>query len=55
MRSIVGLVYVVAGFFVASSHGYLMFDTLGHAVSACVAVILWPLIFLGVNLHFGAA
>ncbi|MEX2587409.1 MAG: hypothetical protein WD602_05370 [Actinomycetota bacterium] len=54
MRSIVSLVYVVVGFFVAGNHGYLIFDTLPSAISAGAAILLWPLLFFGVNLHFGA-
>ena len=54
MRSILALVYVVVGFFVASGNGYMMFDTLPRALSAFAAILLWPLIFFGVDLHFGA-
>ena len=54
MRSIFSLVYVVVGFFVAQGHGYLVFDTLPHALSAGAAILLWPLLFLGVNLRFGS-
>ncbi len=54
MRSIVSLVYVVLGFFVAGSRGYLMFDTIEHVLSAGLAIILWPLLFFGVDLQFGA-
>lgn len=54
MKSVVALVYVVVGFFVAGSQGYLLFDTLQRAVSAGAAILLWPLLFFGVDLHFGA-
>lgn len=52
MRSIISIVYVLIGFFVASGQGYFMLDTLPHALSFAAAVVLWPLLFLGVNLRF---
>lgn len=53
MRSIFSLVYVVVGFFVAGNNGYLVFDSLANAISAGAAILLWPLLFFGVDLHFG--
>lgn len=52
MRSIFSLVYVVVGFFVASANNYVHFDTLNNAISFALALLLWPLIFFGVDLHF---
>lgn len=52
MRSIFSLVYVVVGFFVASANNYAHFDTLSAALSFAAAILLWPLIFFGVDLHF---
>lgn len=46
-----GLVYVVIGFIVANNHGYLVLNTLGNALSAILAIFLWPLVLLGVNLR----
>jgi hypothetical protein len=54
MSGILSLVYVVVGLFVSQGHGYLMFDTLPHAVSAGAAILLWPLLFFGFNLQFGS-
>ena len=53
MRSgIVSLVYLVVGVVVASSHHYVKHvDTLKPLLSALLAVVLWPLLFLGINLH----
>jgi len=46
------LVYLVIGVVVASTHHYLAHIQTGKAVlSAALAVLLWPLILLGVNLH----
>ncbi len=53
MRSILALVYVVVGFFVAGAQGYLVFDTLPHALSAFAGILLWPLLFFGVDLRIG--
>jgi hypothetical protein len=52
MRSIFSLVYVVVGFFVASANNYVHFDTLNAAFSFLLALLLWPLILFGVDLHF---
>jgi hypothetical protein len=52
MRSIFSLVYVLVGFFVANANNYFHFDTLSNAISFAAALLLWPLIFFGVNLHF---
>ena len=47
-----GLVYLVIGVVVAATHHYLVHIQTGKAVlSAFLAVVLWPLILLGVNLH----
>lgn len=53
MRSGIGsLIYVVIGLFVASSHHYFTHaGTLKPVLSALLAVALWPLLLLGINLH----
>jgi hypothetical protein len=53
MRSGFGsLVYVVLGLIVASAHHYFAnIGTLKPLVSAVLAVALWPLLLLGINLH----
>ena len=46
------LVYIIVGFLVANSHHY--FAHLSGAkpiISAVLAVLLWPLVLLGVNLR----
>lgn len=53
MRSVFSLVYVLVGFFVAQGQGYLAFDTMPHALSAFAAILLWPLLLLGMNLRLG--
>ncbi len=56
LRGILGkvlfVVYVVVGLIVASSHHYFAhLDAVKPIVSAVLAVLLWPLILFGVNLH----
>ena len=52
LSSIIGVVYLVVGLVVASSHAYLTnINTLMPILSAVLAVLLWPLILVGVDLH----
>ena len=49
---LISLVYLVVGVFVASSHHYLTHaGTLKPLASALLAVLLWPPLLLGINLH----
>jgi hypothetical protein len=49
---LVGIVYLVVGVIVADSHHYLEnIHGLRGVVSAILAVALWPLLLLGINLH----
>jgi hypothetical protein len=50
--SIGGIVYLVLGLLVAASHNY--FDhlsTLGRVLSAIIAVIIWPLLLIGIDVR----
>ena len=50
--SLLGLVYLIVGVAVAATHNY--FDHLGTVklvISAILAVLLWPLVLFGVDLH----
>ena len=52
MRTILSVVYVVVGVIVAASHHYFVhLVALKPIASAVLAVALWPLVLLGVNLH----
>ena len=53
MRSGIGsIIYLIVGVVVASSHHYFTHaSTLKPIVSAALAIALWPLLLLGVNLH----
>lgn len=46
------VIYLIIGAVIASSHGYLNdLVTLGHILSALLAIVLWPLVLFGANLH----
>jgi hypothetical protein len=53
MRSGVGtVIYVIVGVLIASAHHYFsQTGALKPIVSALLAVALWPLVLLGINLH----
>jgi hypothetical protein len=49
---LVGPVYLVVGVVVASSHNYFAHaTTLKPLLSAVLAVLLWPLLLIGIDLH----
>jgi hypothetical protein len=49
---LVGAIYLIVGIVVASNKHYLGdIDTLREIVSALLAIVLWPLLLLGVDLH----
>ena len=51
-RRLLGLIYVAIGIFVAASKDYLEnLDTLKRVLSAVLAILLWPLLLLGVDLR----
>lgn len=44
--------YLVIGAFVAATHHYFAHvNTARQYGSAALAIVLWPLLFLGINLH----
>jgi hypothetical protein len=49
---LLGLIYVAIGVFVAASKDYFdNLETFKRALSAALAVLLWPLLLLGIDLH----
>jgi hypothetical protein len=47
-----GIVYLVIGAVIAGTHNYFEnVDTAKDVISAVLALILWPLVLRGVNLH----
>ena len=54
MRSLIGIVYLLIGVLVAAARDY--FDNVGDIggiVSAALAIVLWPLVLLGVDFDIG--
>jgi len=53
MRSGIGtVIWLIVGVIVAASHHYFAHaSALKPVVSAALAVLLWPLVLLGINLH----
>jgi ABC-type anion transport system duplicated permease subunit len=50
--SLLGVIYVIVGVVIANSHHYFEhIDSLRQFFSAVLAVALWPLILLGIDLH----
>jgi hypothetical protein len=50
--SLLGIVYLVVGVAVAASHHYFKhLDTIRAIGSAVLAVVLWPLLLIGIDLH----
>jgi hypothetical protein len=50
-RSLAFLIYVIIGIVVAWNHGYIFFAWLKATASILLAVFLWWLVLLGVNVH----
>jgi hypothetical protein len=52
LRYILVVVYWAVGVFIANSHHYFThLNSLTAVLSALLAVLLWPLTLVGVNLH----
>jgi hypothetical protein len=50
--SFLGIVYLVVGVAIAASYDYFeRLNTLRRVLSALLAVALWPLVLLGIDLH----
>ena len=49
--SIVGVIYIIIGVFVAWDRGYIDTELLRRVASALLAIFLWFLVLLGVDLH----
>jgi hypothetical protein len=56
MRTLIIVVYVAVGVFVATTHDYFKHLTAVKPwISAILGVVLWPLVLAGVDLHLGTA
>lgn len=50
--SLPSIIWLVVGALIASAHQYLAnLDAIRPVVSAALAVVLWPLLLLGIDLH----
>jgi hypothetical protein len=50
--SFLGLVYLIVGVAVAASYDYFeRLNNIRRVLSAVLAVLLWPLLLLGIDLH----
>jgi hypothetical protein len=51
-RKLLGLIYVAVGVVIAAQKDYLEnVETVKGIVSALLAILLWPLLLLGIDLH----
>ncbi len=49
---ILGIVYLVIGLVIAANNDYLSsLNTIRAIISALLAIVLWPLVLLGIDLH----
>jgi hypothetical protein len=52
LKTLIGAAYLIAGLIVAANDEYLRnLETVRRVVSAILAIVLWPLVLLGVDLH----
>lgn len=51
--SLIVLIYIIIGIVVAWERGYITLALLKAVLSAILAILLWWLVLLGVNLHVG--
>jgi hypothetical protein len=48
---LLGLIYVLVGIYVAFANDYITVRIIKLVISALLAIFLWPLVLLGVDLH----
>jgi hypothetical protein len=49
--SVLGLVYIIIGIYIAWTHHYITVALLKGVLQALLAIFLWFLVLLGVDLH----
>ncbi len=50
--SLVGIIYLLIGVVVASFQGYLVgWNNVGNLIEGLLAILVWPVLLLGVDLH----
>ena len=49
---LITIIWLVVGILLAANHNYLQhLNTIKPIISAILAILLWPLLLLGINLH----
>jgi hypothetical protein len=48
---LLGLIYILVGIYIAFAEGYIGIRLIKLVLSALLAIFLWPLVLLGVDLH----
>jgi hypothetical protein len=52
VKTLITIAYLVVGLIVAANDDYLReLETVRQVISALLAIVLWPLVLLGVDLH----
>jgi hypothetical protein len=49
--SLIGVIWIIVGVIVAWMHDYITVDLLRRVISVLLAIFLWFLVLLGVDLH----
>ena len=49
--SLLGLIYILVGIYIAFAENYITLRLIKLVLSALLAIFLWPLVLLGVDLH----
>jgi hypothetical protein len=49
--SLLGLIYVLVGIYIAFAYDYIGIELIKRILSTLLAIFLWPLVLLGVDLH----
>lgn len=49
--SLIGLIWIIVGIVVAWTHDYITVDLLRRVIAVVLAISLWFLVLLGVDLH----
>jgi hypothetical protein len=49
--SLLGLIYILVGIYIAFAENYIGLRLIKLVISALLAIFLWPLVLLGVDLH----
>jgi hypothetical protein len=52
LRTLITIAYLIVGLIVAANENYLRdLESARQIISAILAIVLWPLVLLGVDLH----